>query len=72
MKVELKIEGIKCEGCINRIENTLSGMKEIMNSEFDSVTNILQIKVKKEIIIEKVMKKINDLGFKAIKVNMKK
>ena len=27
--IELKIEGMKCEGCVNRIKNALSTMKGI-------------------------------------------
>lgn len=71
MKVALKIEEIKCEGCINRIKNTLLGIKGVINSEFDLEKNVLLIEVKKEKITEKIIEKVNKLGFRAIRISEK-
>ena len=63
MKAELKIEGIKCEGCIGRIRNVLSEIKGIVSYELSLEDKILYIEVKKEKVIQEVTTKIESLGF---------
>lgn len=63
MNIELKIEGIKCEGCINRIKNVLSTMKGIKSYDISLESKTLTMFVKKERTIEEVIQKIESLGF---------
>ena len=69
MKYELEITGIKCEGCINRIKNVVSSIKGIINYDINLDNKILSITVKKERVLDEVIKKIEKLGFE---VNNKK
>ena len=63
MKYELTIDGIKCEGCINRIKNVVSSIKEVTSYDITLDTKVLTITVKKESVLDEVIKKITDLGF---------
>ncbi len=63
MKYELEITGIKCEGCINRIKNVVSSIKGIINYDITLDNKVLTITVKKESVLDEVIKKITDLGF---------
>ena len=63
MKYELTINGIKCEGCINRIKNVVSNIKGVTCYDITLDTKVLTITVKKESVLDEVIKKITDLGF---------
>lgn len=61
--IELNIEGMKCEGCVNRIKKVLSTIKGIESFDISLETKILKLSVKKEKTIDEVIKKIEMLGF---------
>ena len=63
MKYELTIDGIKCDGCINRIKNVVENIKGVISYDITLDTKVLTITVKKESVLDEVIKKITDLGF---------
>ncbi len=63
MKTELEIDGLKCEGCINRIKNVLSEIKGITSYQISLEDKTLRIEAKKEKVLKEVIEKINNLGF---------
>jgi len=63
MKVELKIEGMKCEGCVNRISNALSRIKGIISYEVSLENKNVVMEIKKEKTKEEAINKIEALGF---------
>lgn len=65
--IELKIEGMKCEGCVNRIKNILSTIKGINHFELSLESKTLTLSLKKEKTLEEVIKKIETLGFEVSK-----
>lgn len=66
MKINLHIEGIQCEGCINRIKNVLLNIKGITSYKLSLEDKTLLLEVKKEKTVKEVIEKINYLGFKVI------
>ena len=67
--IELHIEGMKCEGCVKRIENILSVMKGIVAYTVSLEEKKLTLSVKKEKRIEEVVQKIESLGFSVSRNN---
>ena len=65
MEKKLNIEGMKCEGCVNRIKNALSTVKGIESFRISLEKKELILNVKKESTIQKAIAKIEDLGFEA-------
>ncbi|MCI8498092.1 MAG: heavy-metal-associated domain-containing protein [Bacilli bacterium] len=65
--VELNIEGMKCEGCVNRIKNALSTIKGINSFDLSLEDKKLTLSLKKEKTVDEVMKKIETLGFEISK-----
>ena len=63
MKTELEIDGLKCEGCINRIRNVLSEIKGITSYQISLEDKTLRIEAKNEKVLKEVIEKINNLGF---------
>ena len=50
--IELNIEGMKCEGCVNRIKNVLSTIKGIETCQLSLEDKKLVLTIKKEKTIE--------------------
>lgn len=63
-KIKLNIEGIKCEGCINRIKNVLKEIKGIEEVNLSLETKTLTFCSKKDKITKEVIEKVENLGFK--------
>lgn len=62
-EINLKVKGMHCEGCENRIKNSLStieGIEEVIANHIDGT---VLIKTNKELDIEDIKEKIEDLGF---------
>ncbi len=66
-RYELLIDGIHCDGCINRIKNVLSTVKGIISYDISFESKKLVIEVKKDKVINEVIDKIEDLGFIVIR-----
>ena len=61
-EINLKVKGMHCEGCENRIKNSLStieGIEEVIANHIDGT---VLIKTNKEVNIEDIKEKIEDLG----------
>lgn len=64
--IKLNIEGMKCEGCVNRIKNVLSTIKGIISYELSLEDKLLSMNVKNEKVVNEVIKKIENLDFKVV------
>lgn len=60
---KLNITGMKCMGCVNRISNVLNTVKGVEEFDISLPKNTLQIKVKKDKVLDEVITKITNLGF---------
>ena len=56
------IEGMHCEGCVNRVKNVLNNIKEVKKSQVDS--GKVEVDLKKDIDLSIIKEKIESLGFK--------
>lgn len=65
--ITLYIEGMKCEGCVNRIKNVLENIKGILSYELSLEEKKLILTVKKEKVVEEVIEKIENMDFKVRK-----
>lgn len=66
MKIVLQVKGMVCEGCENRVCNSLKqikGVKEVHASYQDEKVEVL---VKKKDLVEEIRKRITTLGFQVV------
>ncbi len=63
MKVTLKIEGMHCEGCINRIKNRVEKIKGLQSISIDLEKKCANLEVKDIKIVKQIKEQIEDLGF---------
>lgn len=62
-EINLKVKGMHCEGCENRIKNSLSTIEGIEEVIANYIDGSVLIKTNKEVDIEDIKEKIEDLGF---------
>lgn len=64
-KITLKIEGMHCDACKNRLENALASRDGIESVKVNLEKNIAEIEYK-EINKEQIEEYIEDIGFKSL------
>ena len=62
-KIKLQIEGIKCEGCIQRIDKTLKNIKGINSYTISLENKHITIEVQEESLLNEIIEKIESLNF---------
>ncbi len=62
-EITLKVEGMKCEGCENTIKNSLNMIKKIRQVIPNHKEGTVKLKIDKDLDINIVKEKIENLGF---------
>ena len=66
-EIQIKVEGMVCEGCENRVKNALSTLDGIQSIQASHKTGIVIVTSNKEIEKSVIEERINDLGFETVK-----
>ena len=64
-EIKIHIEGMKCEGCVNRVKNVVGNIKDVSTYDVSLDNKELVVTVKKDKVIPEILSKINALGFTA-------
>lgn len=69
-KIEIKISGMSCTGCENRVENVLKNIKNIESVNANYNTGIVEIETNniKDLDIDIIKKALEDLGYDILEV----
>lgn len=65
-ELRLKINGMMCGGCENRVKNALSEIDGVENVDANNTTGIVVINSKKDLDITKIKEKIMDIGYEIV------
>ncbi|MBO5004232.1 MAG: heavy-metal-associated domain-containing protein [Clostridia bacterium] len=60
----IKVEGMVCSGCENRVQNALKTIEGIENVIANHINGTVTITSKNEVTIATMKEKIEDIGFK--------
>ena len=66
-ETKIKVNGMVCEGCENRIKNALSTIDGIQSVEADHNTGTVTVMSNEAVTKEAMEEKIDDIGFEVIK-----
>lgn len=61
-EITMKVKGIECIGCENRIQNALQKLEEVEEVKADHQDSIVTLKTNEE-MLPKIKEIIEDLGF---------
>lgn len=62
-KINLCVEGMVCEGCENRVKNSLNILDNVENVKANHKNNSVSLSISNNVDIDKIKTIINDLGF---------
>lgn len=65
-EITIKVKGMMCGGCENRVKNALNELAGIESVEANFAEEIVKVILNKEISIDIIKEKIEDLGFEVI------
>lgn len=65
-ELKIKIEGMVCGGCENRVKTALSEISGVESVDANHNTGMVIIKSKEELDVEQIKERILDLGYEII------
>ncbi|MDI3527809.1 MAG: copper chaperone [Tenuifilum sp.] len=66
--VNLKVKNMKCMGCVNSIQNSLTGMNGINDVKIDLTNQTVTLTYESDKALEDVFSKLKDIGYPAEKL----
>ncbi len=63
-EIRMKVEGMVCNGCENRVQNALKTIKGVENVVANHTNGTVTVTSKNEVAENVVKEKIEDIGFK--------
>ena len=65
-ELEIKINGMVCGGCENRVKTALSTIEGVESVEANHNTGIVTVKTEKDLDVAQIKEKIVDLGYEIV------
>ncbi len=62
-EIKLKINGMMCEGCENRVKSALALIEGVENVDANHNTGMVTVTTKEDLDISKIKEKIIDIGY---------
>ena len=66
-EITIKVNGMVCGGCENRVKNAVSTIEGVEKVEVDHNKGIVTVNMKEDISKEIIEEKIQDIGFEVVK-----
>ena len=65
-EIKIKINGMVCEGCENRVKSVVSSINGVEEVEANHNTGIVIVKTKEDLDISQIKEKIEDIGYEIV------
>ena len=63
----IKVNGMVCGGCENRVQNALKNIDGVENVVADHEKGIVTVTAKEEVSVDVMKERIEDIGFEVVK-----
>ncbi len=63
----IKVEGMVCNGCENRVKNALKNIQGVESVDANHATGTVTVTSKEEVSENIIKEKIEDIGFEVVK-----
>ena len=64
---KIKVEGMVCGGCENRVKNAVGSIEGVISVTADHTTGIVVVTSNEDVLEKVVKEKIEDIGFDIVK-----
>lgn len=68
-EIKIKVEGMVCSGCENRVKNVLSALPDVKEVMADHTTGIVKVILSGDVSKDTIKNKIEEIGFEISKDN---
>lgn len=65
-EITLKVNGMMCEGCENRVKNALKDIEGVENVIADHTTGTVTVTANNETLESKIKETIEDIGYEVV------
>ncbi len=62
----INVEGMKCSGCENRIQNAICNIEGVTSVKANHEENYVEVETDNKEVLDKVKETINNIGFKVV------
>ena len=66
-EINLKVNGMMCEGCENRVKNSLKNIEGVKEVTADHNTGNVTVNANNEVSRELIIETIEDIGYEVVK-----
>ena len=66
-EIKIKVKGLMCTGCENRVKTALSAFDFVEKVEADHKTGIVKVETVENAEVNEIYEAIEDLGFECVK-----
>lgn len=66
-EINIKVSGMVCEGCENRVRNAISTIEGVESVTADHNTGKVVVSAKDEVKESEIEEKVEDIGFEVVK-----
>lgn len=66
-EINLKVNGMMCEGCENRVKNSLKNIEGVKEVTADHNTGNVTVNANNEVSKELIIETIEDIGYEVVK-----
>lgn len=64
----LRIDGMTCDGCVNRVKTVLSKALEVIDADISHESGNGRIKTRGDVSIDRVIEIVNTTGYTALEI----
>lgn len=64
--IELKVEGMVCNGCENRVKNALKNINGVEEVDANYTIGIVKVTASDDVLENTIKEKIEDIGFEVV------
>ena len=65
-EITIKVNGMVCGGCENRVKNAVSNIEGVEEVTADHVSGVVTVKANENVSEEAIKNKIDDIGFEVV------
>lgn len=72
MKILMKVEGIECQGCENRIQNSVKNIKGVKKVVASHENGNVIVDIEENVNVNQIKEQIDNIGFNVLEITIEK